>query len=89
MIFMNMSMIYWHTKKQATFKGAVFEAEFVAMKKGIEAMRGIRYKLQMMGVNVYGPTYIYGNNMSVIQNNSKPDYVLNKKSNRICYHFVR
>ena len=28
MIFMNMSMIYWHTKKQATVEGAVFGSEF-------------------------------------------------------------
>ncbi|KAL7528978.1 hypothetical protein ACHAXR_002729 [Thalassiosira sp. AJA248-18] len=34
MIFINMSMIDWLTKKQATVKGAVFGAEFVAMKHG-------------------------------------------------------
>ena len=44
-IFMNISMIYWHTKKQATVKGAVFGAEFVAMMQGVEALRSIRYKL--------------------------------------------
>ena len=60
MIFLNMSMIDWITKKQATVEGAVFEAEFVAMKRGVEVLRGIRYKLRMMGVPVDGPTYIYG-----------------------------
>ena len=45
MIFMNMAMINWHTKKQATVKGAVFRAEFVAMKQGVEALRGIIFKL--------------------------------------------
>ena len=43
----------------------------------------------MMGVKVAGPTYIYGDNMSVINNNSNPEYALKKKSNRICYHLVR
>ena len=38
------------------------------MKKGIETVRGIRYKLRMMGVKLSGPTYVYGNNMSVIHN---------------------
>ena len=89
MIFMNIFMIDWHTKKKATFGGSVFGAEFVAMKQGVEALRSISYKLQMMGVEVSGPTYIYGDNMSVIHNNSKPESVLKKKSNSICYHFVR
>ena len=41
MIFMNMEMINWHTKKQDTVEGA----EFVDMKQGAEALRGIRFKL--------------------------------------------
>ena len=82
-------MIYWHTKKQVTVKGAVFGAEYVTIKQGVEALRSIRYKFIMMGVEVSGPTYIYGDNMSVIHNTTKPESVLNKKSNSICYHFVR
>jgi len=42
-----------------------------------------------MGVPLEGPIYIYGDNMSVIYNTSKPEYVLKKKSNSICYHTVR
>ena len=42
-----------------------------------------------MVVEVAGPSYIYGDNMSVINNTSKPESVLKKKSNSICYHFVR
>ena len=45
MIFVNMAMINWHTKKKATVEGAVFGDEFVAMKQGVEALRGIRFKL--------------------------------------------
>ena len=76
MIFMNMAMINWHTKNQATVKGAVFGAKFVAMKQGVEALIGIRFKLRMMGVKIDGPTYVYGDNMSVIHNTSKPESVL-------------
>ena len=89
MIFINMSMIDWHTKKQATVEGAVFGAEFIAMKQGVEALRGIRYKLRMMGVSIDSPSYLYGDNMSVINNTPKPESCLNKKSNSICYHFIR
>ena len=55
----------------------------------METLRGIRYKLRVMGVPVDGPTYIYGDNMSVVNTTSKPESTLKKKSNSICYHFVR
>ena len=89
MIFMNMALINFVSKKQSTVETAVFGAEFVAMKHGVETLRGIRYKLRMMGVPVEGPSYIYGDNMSVIHNTTKPESQLKKKSNSICYHFVR
>ena len=66
----------------------VFGSEFVAMKHGVETLRGLRYKLRMMGVEVLGPSYAFGDNMSVIYNTSKPESILKKKSNSICYHFV-
>jgi hypothetical protein len=36
------------------------------MKQGMEALQGLGYKLWMMGVQINGPSYIYGDNMSVI-----------------------
>jgi hypothetical protein len=48
-------------------------------------MYGIRYKLHMMGVPIKGPLYVYGDNMSVVSNVSKPESTLRKKSNSICY----
>jgi hypothetical protein len=43
----------------------------------------------MMGVAIDGPTYVYGDNMSVVHNTQRPESVLKKKSNAICYHTVR
>ena len=43
----------------------------------------------MMGVSVSGPSYIYGDNMSVIHNTQHPELTLKKKSNSVCYHAVR
>ena len=88
-IFLNTALIDWLSKKQSTIEGSVFGAEFVAMKTGVEALKGIRYKLRMMGVPLTGPTYVYGDNMSVIYNTSRPESTLKKKSNSICYHAVR
>jgi hypothetical protein len=89
LIFLNMSLIAWMTQKQPTIESSVFGAEFVAMKQGVETLRGIRYKLRMMGVPIEGPSYVYGDNMSVIHNTQRPESTLKKKNNSICYHFVR
>ena len=59
------------------------------MKNGMETCRGLRYKLRMMGVQLSGPTFIYGDNMYVIHNTQRPESCLRKKSNSICYHAVR
>jgi hypothetical protein len=64
---------------------SIFGAEFIAMRAGNEACRGITYKLRMMGIPVNDPTYIYGDNMSVIYNTQRPELTL-KKSSAICYH---
>jgi hypothetical protein len=68
LFYLNMAPIAWHSKKQATVETSIFGAEFVAMKQGMEALRGLCDKLRMMGVSVSGPSYIYGDNMSVIHN---------------------
>jgi hypothetical protein len=88
-IFMNSAPIIWFSKKQNTVESSVFGSEFVAMKTGVETLRGIQYKLRMMGIAISGPTYGFGDNMSVINNTSKPDSQLRKKSNLICFHAVR
>jgi hypothetical protein len=88
-IFLNMAPIVWFSKKQATIETSVFGAEFVAMKQGMECLRGLRYKLRMMGVAISGPLHIYGDNMSVIHNTQRPESMLKKKSNSIRCHGIR
>ena len=88
-VFMNPALVQWLSEQQATIETSVFGAEFVAMKMGMESLRGPRYKLLMMGVGISGPSYIYGNNMSVIHNTLRPESMPKKKSNSICYHAIR
>ena len=88
-IYLNMAPIVWCSKKQSTIETSVFGAEFVAMKNGMETLRGLRYKLRMMGVPLSGPSYVYGDNMSVIHNTQCPESVLKKKANSIAYHYAR
>ena len=88
-IFLNMAPVIWFSKRQPTVETSVFGAEFVAMKNGMETLRGLRYKLRMMGVQLSGPSFVYGDNMSVIHNTQRPESMLRKKSNSICYHAIR
>jgi hypothetical protein len=65
-IFCNLAPIIWLSKQQATIETSVFGAEFVAMKHRTEMLRGLRYKIHMMGIPLPGPTYIYGDNKSQV-----------------------
>jgi hypothetical protein len=86
LIFCNMVLIDWVSKKQATIETSVFGAKFVAMKHCIEKLRGLRYKLCMMGIPFTSPSIIYGDNKSQITNSTKPESTLKKKCYSICYH---
>ncbi len=59
------------------------------MKQAYEYVRGLRYKLRMMGIKVDEPTFIFGDNKPVLYNTTSPGSTLKKKSNAIFYHFVR
>ena len=88
-IWVNNALVDWLSKRQPTIETAVFGAEFVALKHVMEQLRGLRYKLRMMGVPINGPSFVLGDNMSVIHNTQRPESTLKKKSNAICYHAVR
>ena len=88
-VYLNSSPIYWSSKRQSSIQTSSFGSEFIAMKEGCEYVRGLRYKLRMMGIACEFPTYIYGDNKSVLVNSSVPTSTLKKKSCSIAYHFVR
>jgi hypothetical protein len=89
LIFCNMALIDWVSKKQATIETSVFGAEFVAMKHGIKKLQGLRYKLCMMGIPLTGPSYIFADNKFQVTNSTIPESTLKKKCNSICYHAVQ
>lgn len=43
----------------------------------------------MMGIPVPDPSFVFGDNQSVLSNTSHPHSVLKKKSALIAYHFVQ
>ena len=66
--------------KQFTVETSVFDTEFLAMKQGIDALRGLRFKLRMMCIMISGPSYNYGGNMSVVHNTSRPESFLERRA---------
>ncbi len=59
------------------------------MKQATEYIRGLRYKLRMMVITVDEPTYVSGDNQSVLAYTIAPGSTLKKKSNVIAYHLVQ
>ena len=88
-VMLNSAPIYWYSKRQGSVETSSFGSEFVALKNCCEYIRGLRYKLRMMGIPVELPTYIFGDNQSVLTNSTIPHSSLKKKSSSIAFHCVR
>ena len=88
-IYLNSAPIYYLSKKQTSVETSSFGSEFIALKTCCEYIRGLRYKLRMMGISVHSPAYIFEDNQSVLTNSTLPHSTLKKKSSSIAYHYVR
>ena len=60
----------------------------VAMKQACEFVRGLGYKLRMMGIPVDKPSFMFGDNQSMLANTANPGSTIKKKSQSICFHFI-
>ena len=66
LVYVNSAPVYWFSKKQNSVESSSFGSEFTAMKQVCEYIRGLKYKLQMMGISCEGPAFIHGYNQSVL-----------------------
>jgi hypothetical protein len=89
LIFLNKAPILWYSKRQNTVESSTFGSEYLAAKTAVEMIEGLRYKLQMMGISVDGPTNFFCNNESVVKLTVRPELTLKKKHNAFAYHRVR
>ena len=64
--YVNSAPVYWMSKKKNSAETSYFGSEFCAMKHCCEYLRGLRYKLRMVGIEVKGPAHIWGDNQSVL-----------------------
>ena len=85
----NQTPIDWFSKRQAQVETATYGSEFVAARIATEQNIDLRYTLRMMGVPINGPSWMFGDNQSVITNSTLPHSTLNKRWNALSYHRVR
>ena len=62
LVYVNNALVRWWRKKQASIKSSSFGSEFIATKQCCEYIKGLKYKLRMMGIPCEQPAYIYGDN---------------------------
>ena len=87
LVYLNCAPIYWWNKKQNSVESSSFGSEFIAMKQCCEYVRGLRYKLRMMGISCDDPMFIYGDNQSVLANTTIPDSTFKKGIPKYCLSF--
>ena len=74
---------------QNTVETSTFGSEYVALRIATEQNFSLRYKLNMMGIQVEDPANVFCDSEAVAKNSATPESVLNKKYNAICFHKVR
>ena len=89
LIFINMSLVYWFSKRQNTVESSTFGSEYIAVRIAIEKIKALRYKLRMMGVPMEGPANLFVDNESVVKASMNPESTLSKKHVSIAYHLTR
>ena len=85
----NQTPVDWYSKRQNTVETATYGSEFVAARIATEQIMDLRIVLRDMGVPVLGPSWMFGDNQSVITSSTLPHSSLNKRHNALAYHRVR
>ena len=86
---LNGTPIEWFCKRQSTVETATYGSEFVAARIATEQIIDLRHTLRYLGVNIDGPSTMFGDNQSVVTSSTIPSSVLNKRSSALNYHRVR
>ena len=68
---------------------STFGSEIVAMQIAIRLIKGLRYKLRLMGVPIKGSCNVLCDNESVVKNCSRIESILHEKHSSIAYHMSR
>ena len=86
---LNKTPIDWFSKRQNTVETATYGSEFVAARTAVDQIVDLRYTLRMLGVPLIGPSWLFGDNLSVVNSSTMPSGKLLKRQNILNYHRVR
>ncbi|MCA1806788.1 MAG: hypothetical protein LC687_02830, partial [Actinobacteria bacterium] len=87
--FINQTPVHWFSKKQPTVETATYGSEFIAAKLAVEQIMALRLSLRYLGVEIHGPSHLFGDNGSVVTSSSIPDSPLRKRHQALAYHYTR
>ena len=86
---LNKTPIEWFSKRQNTVETATYGSEFVAARTAVDQIVDLRYTMRMLGVPLTGPSWMFGDNLSVVNSSTIPSGKLQKRQNILNYHRVR
>ena len=89
LLMLNGTPIDWFSKKQNCVETATYGTEFVAARLATDKIVEMRYMLRMLGVLMEGPSFMFGDNLAVVNSASIPDDTLKKRHNALSYYRVR
>jgi hypothetical protein len=89
MILVGRTPVFYQSKRQGAIETSTYSSEFNGMRTATEETIAVRYMLRCLGVKVTHPTYLFGDNLGVVQNVTMKDSLLKKKHVAISYHKVR
>ena len=87
--FLNQTPIDWFSKHQGTVEASTYGSEFVAARIATEHIVDLRITLRSMGVPIDGPSWLLGDNQSVVTSSTIPQSVMAKCHNALSFHRVR
>jgi hypothetical protein len=89
-ILVGRTQVFFSSKCQGAIETSTYGAEFCAMRTAVEeVIIAVRYMLRCFGVRVEHASYLFGDNLGVVQNVTIKESLLKKKHVAISYHKVR
>ena len=87
--FVNQTPVKWGAWKQSTVENTTYGSEFVAARTGVDKTIDLQFTLQAMGVPVEEPSWMLGDNQSVLTSSNIPHSTMSKRWVALSYHRVR
>lgn len=87
--FINQTPIAWFAKKQSTVETATYGSEIVAARIAVEQIMDLRNTLRYLRVPVNTPSFLFGDNKTVVDNTTQPDAKQHKRHMMLSLHRIR